>query len=69
MSEHVVKFPEIVVRLTEVNGNSFCIMGAVTQAMRLADVSKADIDAYRAEAIAGNYDNLLQVTMRYVNVN
>jgi hypothetical protein len=38
------------------DGNAYAIMGVVTHALR------------RAQATAGDYDNLLQVSMRYVNV-
>lgn len=61
--------PNVTVNLTDRNGNAFMIMGAVTLAMRREGIDKKTIDAYRDEAMSGNYDHLLQVTMRYVNVN
>lgn len=66
MSE--VKYPNIKVRLTGRDGNAFAIMGAVSMALRLADVSKEEIAEYRKESTAGDYDNLLQVADRWVVV-
>lgn len=63
-----VKFPDITVPLLGEDGNAGVIMGRVTRAMREAGISRADIDAYRAEAMLGDYDNLLRVTMRTVDV-
>jgi cobalamin biosynthesis protein CbiG len=64
-----VKFPHVEVELVGRDGNAFAILGAVTKALRRANVSKEDIDAYQADATSGDYDNLLQVTLRTVTVN
>jgi hypothetical protein len=66
MSE--VKYPNVKVRLTGRDGNAFAIMGAVSMALRLADVSKEEIAEYRKESTAGDYDNLLRVADRWVVV-
>ena len=63
------KFPKVSVQLTGNDGNAFAVMGAVTKAMHLAGVGKDDIDAYRTEAMSGDYDNLLRVTMETVDVH
>lgn len=63
------KFPHVSVTLVGRDGNAFAIMGAVKQAMSRAKVAKADIDAYMDEAMSGDYDHLLQVTMQTVNVD
>lgn len=60
--------PEIEVKLLGEDGNAFAIMGKVTQAMKRAKVDRAEIDAYQAEAMSGDYDHLLQTTMRFVTV-
>jgi len=59
--------PEIT--LTGANGNAFNIMGIAARALRKAGYTKEEIEKYREEAMSGNYDNLLQVTMRWCNVN
>lgn len=66
MSE--VKYPNVKVRLTGRDGNAYAIMGAVSMALRLANVSKEEIGEYRKESMAGDYDNLLQVADRWVVV-
>jgi len=66
MSE--IKYPNVKVRLTGRDGNAFAIMGAVSMALRLADVSKEEIAEYRKESTAGDYDNLLRVADRWVVV-
>lgn len=64
-----IKFPHIEVKLTGIDGNAFSIMGATTKAMRRANVPEADIQAYKDLAMSGDYDNLLQVTMRTVSTS
>jgi hypothetical protein len=64
-----MKYPHVHVQLTGGSSNAFTVMGAATKAMRRAGVSQKDIDAYRAEATAGDYDHLLAVTMDWVNVS
>ncbi|KKN88423.1 hypothetical protein LCGC14_0249860 [marine sediment metagenome] len=62
------KFPHITVQLSGENGNAFSIMRRVTKAMRRADVSKEDIDKFQEESMSGDYDNLMQVCMKTVDV-
>jgi hypothetical protein len=65
MSE--VRHPEVKkVKLIGEDGNAFAILGRVMKAMKVAGVSKAEIDAYYAEATSGDYDHLLQTTLRWV---
>jgi len=65
MSE--VRHPEVKkVKLIGEDGNAFAILGRVMKAMKVAGVSKAEIDAYYAEATDGDYDHLLQTTLRWV---
>lgn len=49
-----------------INGNAFSIMGAVTKALRKAG-QEDKIEKYRKEAMSGDYDNLLRVSMEYVD--
>jgi hypothetical protein len=64
----VIKFPDIEVDLLGGNGNAFAVMGATIKALRRGGATTEDIDAYKAEAMAGDYDNLLAVTMSWVDV-
>ena len=54
------------VKLVGIDGNAFMIMGTVTKALRSAGFSKEEIVQYQSEAMSGDYDNLLQVTMSWV---
>lgn len=72
------KYPDVFVQLTGQDGNAFAIMGAVSEALRreLRDPSygmstdevRAEINAYKAESMSGDYDNLLRVAMSWVDV-
>lgn len=64
-----VKYPEIEVQLSGNDGNAFAIMGAVSKALRRADVSQAEIDQYLNQSMSGDYDNLIQTAMRWVSVS
>ena len=56
------------VKLIGQDGNSFSIMGIVKQSLRRAGADKEYIDKFLKEATSGDYDNLLVVSMEYVNV-
>lgn len=63
------RYPDVEVELTGQDGNGFFIVGRVQRALRAAGVSQEERDAYTAEATAGNYDELIQTTMRWVSVS
>ena len=48
--------------LVGVNGNAFCIMGYVKDAMDDAKMSKEEIGAYIKDATSSDYDHLLAVS-------
>ena len=56
------------VKLIGEDGNAFAIMGRVKQALRRSGADREYIDKYLCEATAGDYDNLLIVSMEYVDV-
>ena len=62
------KYPNVTVDLNRVDGNAFSIMGAVTRALRSHGVGSSEQDAYRKEAMSGDYNNLLDVTAKWVNI-
>ncbi len=57
------------VKLIGQDGNAFSIMGRVKQALRRAGFDQEYIDQYLSEATSGDYDHLLVVSMKYVDVN
>lgn len=69
MPQTDVKFPHVSVQLTGKNGNAFVILGLVANAMRRAGVPDTDIKAFREEAMQGDYDHLLRVCMKTVDVS
>lgn len=60
-----VKHPEVKVRLTGKDGNAFMVMGLVSSALKKAGYA-AEVDAYLAEAMSGDYGNLLRVSFKWV---
>lgn len=63
------QFPDIEVQLTGQDGNAFFIIARVTSAMREAGIEDHLINAFREEAMSGNYDDLLRACMRWVSVS
>lgn len=63
------KYPHVHVQLTDEDGNAFFIIGRVRRALRQAGVDEAEIEAFSAEAMAGNYDHVLQTVMRWVSAS
>ncbi len=57
------------VKLIGQDGNAFSIMGRVKKALRRAIFDQEYIDQYLSEATSGDYDHLLVVSMKYVDVN
>lgn len=64
-----IKHPEVTVRLTGHDGNAFAIMGDVVVALRRAGVPEQDVSEYTTEATSGDYNHLLQTTMRWVETS
>ena len=65
----MIKYPDVEVNLIGEDGNAFSILGRVSRALREAGVDAATIKEYSDEATSGDYDNLLAVTMSWVDVN
>ena len=59
---------DITVNLIGEDGNAFAILANVQKELRKNGVPKDERDQYLSEAMAGDYDNLLRVTMDWVNV-
>jgi hypothetical protein len=65
-----VKAPKIIpeIRLDGDYGNTFSILEKVTEELIKAGAGKEYIEKYLNEAVAGDYDHLLGVTMKYVDL-
>ena len=63
-----IKHPEVQVQLTGQDGNAMAIMARVAQGLRRGGYA-GEVDAYMEEAMSGDYDNVLQTSMRWVSVS
>lgn len=63
------KYPGVSVRLTGRGRNSFSIAACCSRAAREAGVPGEEVAVFQAEAMAGDYDNLLRVCMRWFDVS
>ncbi len=54
--------------IDKVNGNAYSILAVVTKALRKAKVGPDVINSFQDEATKGDYDNLLRVASRYVDI-
>jgi hypothetical protein len=59
------RHPEVTVQLVGLDGNAFAILGRCRAAARRAGLARSEIDAFTAEATAGDYDALLQTCLRW----
>ena len=62
-----IKYPEVEVRLSGEDGNAFFIIARVAKALKGAGVSADDVQRFRAEAMAGDYDNVLSTCSAWVS--
>jgi len=56
------------VKLIGQDGNAFSVMGNVKQVLKYAGADQEYINQYLKEATSGDYNHLLTVSMKYVNV-
>lgn len=61
------KYPDITVRLVGEDGNVFVIIGRVRAALRENGCSSSEVASFTDEAMSGDYDNVLQTVLRWVN--
>lgn len=64
-----VKYPNVVVKLVGTDGNAFSILGKVTRELRRAKVPQDEIVKFQAEAMSGDYNDLLATCMKWVDVH
>ncbi len=63
-----MKYPDVTVNLSNNDGNAFFIIARTVMALRRSGVDEPTIDEYRKQAQSGDYDNVLQTTMLWVDV-
>lgn len=59
---------DVQVQLVGEDGNAFAILGRVRRALRKAGATPEELQQYSDEATAGDYNDLLRVTMEWVEV-
>lgn len=59
---------DVKVQLSGKDGNAMFIISRVRQAMGREKVDKETIEKFTEEAMSGDYDNVLQTCMKYVDV-
>lgn len=53
--------------LVGVDGNAWSVMGYVARAMKNEGMSREEVSAYQADAMSGDYNHLLCVSMKMVD--
>lgn len=62
------RFPNVVVELSGTDGNSMAILSKARRALRSGGASLEECDEFVNEALSGDYDNVLQTCMRWMQV-
>jgi hypothetical protein len=62
------KYPKIKVQLTGKNGNAFVLIALVTKALKKNGVPAEEIKKFIEETMSGDYDNVLNTCMDWVEV-
>ena len=68
MSQNGTKYPDIQGRLTGQDGKAFVLLSAVARGLRRGGHA-GEVDAFMKEAMDGDYDHLLCVCMKWVDVS
>lgn len=66
---NTIKLPHVHVRMVGEDGNCFAILGRVSNAMKRANIGRAQREAFLEEATSGDYNHLLATVMAWVNVD
>jgi len=62
------KHPEVVVELTDTDGNAFAIISKVRRALCRGGVPTPEVHTFVEQVMSGNYDNVLITCMQWVTV-
>ena len=63
-----IKYPGIEVQLIGEDGNAFFIVGRVIRAMKREGVPMEVLNEFRAEALSGDYNHVLNTVQKYVTI-
>ena len=63
-----IKYPGIEVQLIGEDGNALEIVGRVIRAMKREGVPMEVLNEFRAEALSGDYNHVLNTVQKYVSI-
>ena len=63
-----IKYPGIEVQLIGEDGNALFIVGRVIRAMKHEGVPMEVLNKFRAEALSGDYNHVLNTVQKYVTI-
>ena len=63
-----IKYPGIEVQLIGEDGNALFIVGRVIRAMKHEGVPMEVLNEFRAEALSGDYNHVLNTVQKYVTI-
>ena len=63
------KFPDVHVQLSGRDGNAFFIIGRTRTALKDGGATPEQVQEYVDAAESGDYDNVLQTTMKWVSTS
>lgn len=59
---------DVTVKLIGEDGNAWNVIGLVGKALKAAGADQTEVDAFRTEAISGDYNHLIQTTLKWVKI-
>jgi len=62
------RYPNIAVQLPGQDGNAFALIGKIARALRGAGIAADEVKEFRTECMSGDYDQVLQICMKWVDV-
>lgn len=62
------RYPDVEVQLSGEDGHPIMIVGRVKKALVRAGVPADEVARFRDEALSGDYDQVLQTAMKWVDV-
>lgn len=67
IKEFIMPKYDVQVQLSGNSGNAFAVIGSVIKALKQAGATEEEIKQYKSDAMSGDYDNLLCVSMEWVD--
>ena len=68
MNSKTIKYPDIEVQLSGIDGNAISIIGKVSSALKKGGIERSVVNEFADEAMSGDYNNVIQTCMKWVRV-